>query len=78
MGDTVRTFQLHRDRDITGYSGTGIVADGCQFPDGTAVLRWRVRDGKKQSLEVWDRVEDLIEVHGHDGATRLVWIPGAS
>ncbi|RJO72978.1 hypothetical protein D5S18_22140 [Nocardia panacis] len=64
------TFQLVRDRDITGYSGTGIVADGCVFPDGTTVVRWR---GSKQSTVVWSRLEDAMEVHGHGGATRIVW-----
>ena len=30
----VRVFQLHRDHDVTGYSGVGVVADGviCGIP----------------------------------------------
>lgn len=31
----MRRFQLHRDHDITGVSGPGVVADGVLFPDGT-------------------------------------------
>lgn len=34
-------FELHRDTDVSGVSGVGIVADGVVFPDGTAVLQWR-------------------------------------
>ena len=67
---TLRTFEFHRDRDVTGYSGTGVVADGVTFDDGTTVVRWR---GERRSTVVWPSVEDAIAVHGHDGATRLVW-----
>ncbi len=65
-----RTFHLQRDTDVTGVSGTGIVADGVEFPDGTAVLRWR---GEHASTVVWPSVATALTVHGHDGATRLVW-----
>ncbi|WP_204249041.1 hypothetical protein [Nocardia arizonensis] len=65
-----RTFEFHRDEDVTGYSGTGVVADGAMFDDGTAVVRWR---GERRSTVVWPSIEDAIAVHGHDGATRLVW-----
>ncbi|RBO78309.1 hypothetical protein [Nocardia puris] len=65
-----RTFYLQRDTDVTGFSGTGIVADGVEFPDGTAVLRWR---GEHASTVVWPSVDTALAVHGHDGATRLVW-----
>lgn len=65
-----RTFQLHRDHDVSGVSGEGVVADGVVFPDGVAVVRWR---GDRQSTVVWPSVEDVIAIHGHGGATRLVW-----
>lgn len=65
-----RTFQLHRDIDVSGVSGIGVVADGVRFPDGTAVLRWR---SEFASTVVWPSVEAAMVVHGHDGKTRLVW-----
>ncbi|MGW0993491.1 hypothetical protein ACWD5V_09305 [Streptomyces sp. NPDC002523] len=64
-----RLFVLRRDRDITGVSGAGDVADGVQWADGTVVLRWRERP----STAVWDSLELMLSVHGHDGATRVVW-----
>ena len=67
---TARTFELHRDRDVSGVSGVGVVADGVAFPDGLSVVRWR---GERQSTVVWPSIEDVIAIHGHDGATRLVW-----
>lgn len=69
---TPRRFQLHRERDLTGVSGVGIVADGCRFPDGVAVVHWR---GEHRSTVVWSEGMGAVEaVHGHEGATRIVWI----
>ncbi|WP_426568136.1 hypothetical protein [Streptomyces canus] len=51
-------------------SGAGDVADGVCWPDGSVVLRWRERP----STSVWDSLEVMLSVHGHDGATRVVWL----
>jgi len=67
----MRLFQLARDVDITGVSGTGVVADGVVFPDGVTVIRWR---GERQSTVVWPSIEDVEVIHGHGGATRIEWI----
>ncbi len=66
-----RRFQLHRSRDVSGVSGTGVVADGVEFPDGGVVVRWR---GRRPSTVVWSSVDDVHEIHGHGGATRVVWL----
>lgn len=66
----VRTFEFHRDADVSGVSGTGVVADGIVFDDGTAVVHWR---GDHRSTVVWRSIEAAVAIHGHDGATRLVW-----
>lgn len=34
-----RRFTLVRHDDVTGVSGTGVVADGVRFPDGVVALR---------------------------------------
>lgn len=67
----MRLFQLVRDVDVTGVSGTGTVADGVVFPDGTTVLRWR---GDRQSTVVWPSIADVEAIHGHGGATRVEWL----
>ena len=36
----MRTFRLIRDEDPTGISGTGSVAEGVEFDDGTVAMRW--------------------------------------
>lgn len=64
------SFVLQRDLDHTGVSGTGTVADGVEFPDGTVAVRWR---GEHASTVVWASLVDALHVHGHAGATRVVW-----
>lgn len=82
MADQTRAFVLHREQDITGISGTGPVADGVVFPDGTTVVRWRdlggpaAERGVRPTTVVFESVEAVMALHGHNGATRFVW--GAS
>ncbi|MEU1152648.1 hypothetical protein ABZ369_06465 [Streptomyces sp. NPDC005918] len=71
MEDTSpRLFRLERDTDVTGISGTGTVADGVKWPDGSTSIRWR---GDRPSIVHWARLEDAEAIHGHGGATRFVW-----
>ncbi|RLU79247.1 hypothetical protein CTZ27_37010 [Streptomyces griseocarneus] len=70
-----RVFVLQRDRDMSGVSGTGVVADGVLWPDGTASIRWR---GHHPSIVFWSGgITDAEAVHGHGGATRIVWLDTA-
>ena len=66
-----RSFLLFRTRDITGMSGTGVVAWGVEFPDGTAALRWNTAH---PSTVAWPSVDDIVAVHGHQGATVIRWL----
>lgn len=68
-----RRFVLQRIIDHTGVSGTGIVAEGVVFSDGSAVLRWR---GEHASTVMWKSLDDAMHVHGHDGATQAVFLDG--
>jgi hypothetical protein len=63
-------FTLHRYADPTGVSGTGSVAEGAQFSDGTVVIRWY---GRYASTVIWSSLEDALAVHGHGGSTTVVW-----
>lgn len=70
-GLVARRFWLRRDTDVTGYSGRGIVAEGIQWDDGTVALHWR---GDHRSTVIWRDMAGVMAVHGHDGATRVVWV----
>jgi hypothetical protein len=67
----MRRFVLERHHDVSGVSGTGIVAEGIQFTDGTCVIRW---GGDRRSTVVWPDIEDVIFIHGHNGATTITWV----
>lgn len=67
-----RRFELQRDVDVSGVSGTGRVAEGIQFEDGLCVVRW-ISDWS--STAVHDRgIDSVIAIHGHAGATQIVWL----
>lgn len=66
-------FLLQRDTDVTGVSGTGVVAEGVQFTDGTVAMRWLTAH---RSTVLWGSIEEAEKVHGHDGKTRVVRLDG--
>jgi hypothetical protein len=63
-------FRLVRDLDASGVSGTGHVADGVVWHDGTCSVRWRTAT---RSTTVYDSLGDVEKIHGHGGATRIDW-----
>lgn len=65
-------FELHRDLDVSGVSGVGVVAEGVEFSDGAVVVRWIT--GEHRSTVVWPGIESVEAIHGHGGATRVVWL----
>ena len=74
----IYVFQLHRDADATGCSGTGVVAEGAFCPDGypAAVQLWW-RPGlavAAQSGGAYGAMRDVEQIHGHGGRTRVVWV----
>jgi hypothetical protein len=69
----MRAFLLKRDEDVTGVSGTGIVAEGVEWVDKTVTVRWCV--GEHRSTVNWDSLHAVEKIHGHDGKTRIVFVP---
>jgi hypothetical protein len=70
--DGAKPFVLQRITDVSGVSGTGVVAHGVEFPDGTVALRWV--GGNPTSVVFHDNGMASVEaIHGHGGNTRIVW-----
>lgn len=66
-------FRLVRMADLTGISGTGVVAEGVEFSDGTVVLRWL--GDWPTSVVFHDRgMESVRHIHGHNGSTVIDWL----
>ncbi len=68
----MRRFQLHRDVDESGVSGTGIVSEGIEFTGGKCALTWLTKS--LGSVEVCDNIKVVEELHAHGGKTRIIWI----
>lgn len=69
-----RRFALQRRLDVSGVSGIGLVAYGTVYPTGRTTLAWCA--GDVASVTVYDSPEHVEQIHGHSGATVLVWIDG--
>jgi hypothetical protein len=67
----MRRFLLVRAEDVSGVSGTGVIAEGVVFGSGKAVLSWR---SEFPALSIFDAVDDVETVHGHEGRTWIQWI----
>lgn len=68
-----RRFVLQRDQDVSGVSGTGTVAEGVLFSSGRVALEWC--SDWPTSVVFHDRgLESVEAIHGHNGATRLVFL----
>lgn len=66
----MKTFQLQRHEDISGVSGTGIVAEGVQFHDGQCAVSWF---SSYHTVEIAPNIDTVMAIHGHHGKTVLVW-----
>jgi len=66
----MKRFHLQRHSDPDGVSGTGIVAEGVQFSDGVAVLRWRT--SVPTTVFHDGGVASVRQIHCHNDTT-VVW-----
>ena len=71
----VKLFELRRKIDISGVSGIGTVAQGVIFDNGKVALTWLT---PFTSVTVYENLNHVIAVHGHDGATQIVQIADLS
>ena len=60
-----------RFEDVSGVSGTGVVAIGVVCFDGSAWMRWT---SDEPSSVVFDDWRTIANKHGHGGATVLHWL----
>jgi hypothetical protein len=67
-----RRFVLQRHEDVSGVSGTGVVAEGVLFSNGVVALQWTSEF--PTSVVFHQRgMESVVAIHGHNGATAIEW-----
>lgn len=67
----MRNFFLNRSEDISGVSGTGHIAQGIEFDNGKVALCWLTATS---SIAVYDSINHVRIIHGHNGATVIEWV----
>lgn len=77
-GELPRLFALYRHVDLSGVSGTGVVAYGTVYPAGRVTLCWLGRTTGHPSIGVYDALGAVQTIHGHHGHTEVVWLSPAS
>lgn len=65
----MKTFYLVRIEDVHGVSGTGVVAEGLIADNGMVAMFWL---SETPTATVFQRVSDILKIHGHEGKTVLV------
>ena len=60
-----------RHEDVSGVSGTGIVAEGCLFSTGKTIIAWT---SNFKSVAIYDSFLEMEAIHGHEGRTVVEWI----
>lgn len=69
----MRRFHLQRHEDATGVSGIGRVAEGVVFSNGRVAITWLT---EYTSIAVYDSMDAVRVIHGHDGRTEVVYEDG--
>jgi hypothetical protein len=67
----MRRFELVRVEDVSGISGTGVVAEGVQFSNGRVALTW---NSKYLSVEITENMLVFEALHGHGGKSLVRWV----
>lgn len=67
----MKLFSLNRTTDVTGVSGTGIVAQGVEFDNGKVVVTWL---GEFATVTTHDNIDSVKAIHCHNGLTEIQWL----
>lgn len=67
----MKQFLLNRKEDISGVSGTGVIAHGVILPSGRVVMEWVT---KHKSIAIYDSIDEIQMLHAHPGKTELIYI----
>lgn len=71
QSSTMRVYDFVRTHDVSGVSGIGKVAEVVEFSNGRAVMNWT---REPHATTVYMSLGDLLSVHGHGGASKLVQV----
>jgi len=64
----MRRFVMHREYDVSGVSGTGVVLEGVLFSTGVVVIHW-LTPPPRGSISVFDSFDQFLAIHVHPHPT---------
>ncbi len=67
----MKRFYLVRYEDESGVSGTGVIAEGVIFSNWHCHISWLT---KHTSQGIYPNPDEMMNIHGHDGKTILVFV----
>ena len=67
----MRRFYLQRDEDESGVSGTGRVAQGVEYDNGSCALLWL---SPYRCHASYESIKAITRIHGHGDKTKIVFI----
>lgn len=70
----MRRFVLERSEDLTGTSGTGIVAEGVVFSNGHVAYTWL---SPLATVTICQSIDVVERLHGHEGRARVRFLEDA-
>ena len=65
----MKTFYLLRKEDVSGTSGTGVVAEGVIFDNGMVAMTWL---SEFPTVTMFPKVKDVMRIHSHEGRTMMI------
>jgi hypothetical protein len=65
----MRRFYMLRHEDVGGNSGTGIVAEGIIFDDGSGSFTWLT---PIKTITNFFKIKDVKVLHSHEGRTEII------
>lgn len=68
----MKLYEMIRDEDVSGVSGTGPVAQLVEFDSGEVAVSFYPHTANVPNVIVYHSLADADKIHGHQGRTRLV------
>ena len=65
-------YEMMRDEDVSGVSGTGAVAEVVEFSNGWVAVSFYSFTADVPNVIVYSSLADAETIHGHKGRTKLV------
>jgi len=71
----MKLYHLVRTEDVSGVSGTGIIAEVCEFDNGWCAVAFLLHTAGIANIIVYSDIAHVEQIHGHQGKTTLVPLP---